>query len=936
MTKRVALYLWGIVIAILSICPVYAADMPQVDTPNYKVAFYQSNCYHMQDEDGKKTGYGYEMMQGISKYMQCTFSYVGYDKSPQECEEMLRNGELDIYTAAKITPERQKEFAISKHPAITSTTSMNVKAGNTKVVAGDYSTYNGLRIGLLARHTYNNAFIAFTKEKGFDCEIVYYETPTELNNALIHDEVDALVNSYIRTPEDEQVIENFGQTPYYIMARKEDQSLIDLMDAAIDSMNVDTPNWRVELYNKYYGSQNLNTELTDDEKALLAQMQADKVVVRGVMNPDGNPYSWYEDGAAHGIVADIFKATAKKLGLKYEITVVKDKDAYQKVLDSGSVDVWMDLNSYYENENAYQYKITDPYLTTTVSVLRQRGSSSKMKKIAVIGENVSINEIISKTWPDAKTVKLDSTTQCTHEIVNGNVDGALLMSYTAQKVARDDSQNRLSAEIVPGATLDLQMGINARDNYHFYGIWEKTLAEVSDQMSEEVIQSYLEEETNQSLLAYLFDHPAYLLVMSGSILVAIFFIILYLQSVNSKNKQQKITDELATALKETKQANEAKQNFFSKMSHDIRTPLNVVLGMTQIAQKYKHDINRLDSALNSITTEGNYLLSLVNSILDVNQLEYGHVELVLEPFDIVESTRDSVEILRPLADNKEQHLSITFDRDHKVVVGDANRFRQIMINIISNAIKYTNGGGTIDVHLECLENNRCRFTCSDNGIGMSQEFIEHIFEDYVRAEDSRISKIEGTGLGMSVVKGFTDLMHGTLHIESEPGKGSTFTVEIPFEEASKEQCQTVLHPVRGEESHEKFSGKRVLLVEDNALNAEIATELLQSIGLIVDWAENGKEGVERFEASKVNTYFAVFMDMQMPVMDGIEATKLIRGSDREDSDIPVFAMTANTFASDRKRCQEAGMTGYIPKPVNIKDIEGTLAENTIGKNKQNS
>lgn len=937
MIKRVALCLWGMVIAILSVCPVYAAEMQKVETPNYKVAFYESNCYHMQDADGKKTGYGYEMMQGLSKYVQCTFSYVGYDKSPKECEEMLRNGELDIYTAAKITPERQKEFAISKHPAITSTTSMNVKAGNTKVVAGDYSTYNGLRIGLLARHTYNDKFIEFTKEKGFDCEIIYYETPTDLNNALIHDEVDALVNSYIRTPEDEQVVENFGQTPYYIMARKEDQDLIDQLDAAIDSMNVDTPKWRVELYNKYYGSQNFNTELTDDEKALLAQMQADKVVVRGVMNPDGNPYSWYEDGEARGIAADIFKATAKKLGLKYEITVVEDKDAYQKALDSGSVDVWMDLNSYYEDENAYQYKITDPYLTTTVSVLRQRGSSAKMKKIAVIGDNVLMNEIISKTWPDAQTVNLYSTKQCIHEIVNGNVDGALLMSYTAQKLARDDSQNRLSVEIVPGAAIDLQMGINARDNYHFYGIWEKTLAEVSDQMGEEVIQSYLEEETNQTLMAYLYDHPSYLLVMSGSGLVAIFFIVLYVQSVRSKNKQQKIAGELAVALEEAEKANEAKQNFFSKMSHDIRTPLNVVLGMTQIAQKYKHDITRLDSALDSITTEGNYLLSLVNSILDVNQLEYGYVELVQEPFDIVECTKDSVEILRPLADNKEQHLSVTFDREHQVVVGDANRFRQIMINIISNAIKYTNGGGTIEIRLECLENNRYRFTCSDNGIGMSQEFISHIFEDYVRAEDSRISRIEGTGLGMSVVKGFTDLMHGTLHIESELGKGSVFTVEIPFKEASQEQCQAVLHPVMSEEeSYEKFNGKRVLLVEDNALNAEIATELLQSIGLIVDWAENGKEGVERFEASEVNTYFAVFMDMQMPVMDGIEATKLIRGSNREDSDIPVFAMTANTFASDRKRCQEAGMTGYIPKPVNIKDIEGTLTESTIGKDKKNS
>lgn len=932
MIKRVAIGLWGVVLAILSICPVYAADMTQVDTPNYKVAFYESNCYHMQDADGKKTGYGYEMMQGVSRYVQGTFSYVGYEKSPQECEEMLRNGELDIYTAAKITPERQAEFAISKHPAITSTTSMNVKAGNTKVVAGDYSTYNGLRIGLLERHTYNEAFIAFTKEKGFDCEIVYYQTPTELTNALIHDEVDALVNSYIRTPEDEQVVESFGQTPYYIMARKEDQELIDQIDYAIDCMNVDTPNWRVNLYNKYYGSQDLNTDLTDDEQALLSKMQEDHVTVRGVLNPDANPYSWYEDGEAKGIAADIFKATAEKLGLDYEIVQVEDRDAYIKMLESGKADIWMDLSSYYEDEGEYKYKITDPYMTTSVSMLRQRGTSGKMKKIAVVGNNIAMNEIISSTWPNAKVLVMQNTKQCTREVLNGNVDGALFMSYTAQKLARDDSQNRLSVEIVPGASMNLQMGVNSKDDYHFYGIWKKTLAKVTDQMSAEVVQSYLEADADPSMLAYLYDHPSYLLTVTGSILVAIFFIILYLQSVRSKNKQKEISNELAAALEETKEANEAKQNFFSKMSHDIRTPLNVVLGMTQIAQKYKYDINRLDSALDSITTEGNYLLSLVNSILDVNQLEYGYVELVREPFDVIESTRDSVEILRPLADNKEQHLNVTFDKDHQVVVGDANRFRQIMINIISNAIKYTNGGGTIDVKLECLENNRCRFICSDNGIGMSQEFISHIFEDYARAEDSRISQIEGTGLGMSVVKGFTDLMKGTLDIQSELGKGSVFTVEIPFEEASQEQWDGVLHPImEDDESHSRFNGKRVLLVEDNALNAEIATELLQSIGLIVDWAENGKEGVERFENSGKDEYFAVFMDMQMPVMDGIEATKRIRGSEREDSDIPIFAMTANTFASDRKLCRDAGMTGYIPKPVNIKDIEGTLAENTLDK-----
>lgn len=227
MKKKTTTLLISMLLIIILCCPAYAASVPRADTPDYKVAFYAFDCYHMQDENGKRTGYGYGMMQGISKYLQCTFSYVGYEKSAQECEEMLRNGELDIYTAAKLTPEREKEFTISTHPAITSTTCMNVKVGNKKVVAGDYSTYNGLRIDLLQRHTYNDSFIEFTKEKGFTCDIIYYETPTELTNALVNDEVDALVNSYIRTPEDEQTIENFGQTPYYIMARKEDQDLID-------------------------------------------------------------------------------------------------------------------------------------------------------------------------------------------------------------------------------------------------------------------------------------------------------------------------------------------------------------------------------------------------------------------------------------------------------------------------------------------------------------------------------------------------------------------------------------------------------------------------------------------------------------------------------------------------------------------------------------
>ena len=916
----------------LFLLPVSAANVPQATTPDYKVAFYAFDCYNMQDENGQRSGYGYEMMENIAKYMQCTFSYVGYDQSATECVQMLREGKLDIYTAAKLTPEREAEFAISTHPAITATTCMNVKVGNNKIISGDYSTYNGLVIGLLARHTYNDKFLEWANEKGFRYEIKYYETQTELSNALVDGKVDALVNSYIRTPEDEATIESFGETPYYIMARKEDQDLIDKIDDAIDQMNVESPNWRSDLYNKYYGTQASNIDFTDEEQALLTQLQRNKAVIRAVFDPDANPYSFFnDDGEAAGIAVDLFKSTAEALGLSYEFLPVSNRAEYIEAVTSGQADVWLDADPDSEvfAKSGQRYKLTDAYMTSSVSVMRERGASKKIENLVLMEDSVAAKEILSDNWPSAEVVVLDDTQDCVQALVSGKADGVLLMTYTAQKLSRDDVQNRLRVDIVPGASLPLRMGINANDTHHFYGIWNKALAYTAENDRAEIVQNYVEETTTPSLIAYLFDHPATLIIIIAAALLFFFVLLLYTQSVRSKNRHKKISKDLAAALKAAEDANTAKNDFFSKMSHDIRTPLNVVLGMTQIAQKYKDDPKKLSESLENITSEGKYLLMLINSILDVNQLEHGHMELNNAPFDPSACVQDSMSVLRPLADKKEQHLSLTCDPEHWAVVGDANRFSQIIINIASNAIKYTDGGGTIDLRLERLPDGRCRFVCADNGIGMSQDFLAHITEDYVRAEDSRVSKTQGTGLGMSVVKGFTDLMGGTLTVESELGKGSTFTVDIPFAEATEEQREAVLAPKPEEEDRlERFQGKKVLLAEDNALNSEIAIELLQTIGLTVDWAENGALAVERFEASELDEYFAVFMDMQMPVMDGVEATKRIRASAREDHVIPIFAMTANTFAADRKKCWDAGMSGYIAKPIDVEVITSTLEDNT--------
>ena len=316
---------------------------------------------------------------------------------------------------------------------------------------------------------------------------------------------------------------------------------------------------------------------------------------------------------------------------------------------------------------------------------------------------------------------------------------------------------------------------------------------------------------------------------------------------------------------------------------------------------------------------------LINSILDVNQLEHGAIELLNEPFSPSNCLYESVDILRPLAGKKEQELTVHCDRTDRVVLGDGGRLKQIIINIVSNAIKYTGEGRHIDVQFECLPDHRYRFSCKDNGIGMSEEFAQHICEDYARAEDSRVSKVQGTGLGMSVVKGFTDRMGGTLHIESELEKGSVFS-EFPFPDASDEQREAVLYPpVEDALEESRYSGKKVLLVEDNALNAEIAMKLLQSIGLSVDWAENGQSGVARYESSALHEHFAIFMDMQMPVMDGVTATKHIRASARADNDIPIFAMTANAFDEDAQKCLAAGMNAHLSSPPRDQKVVAAIA-----------
>ncbi|MDO4489194.1 MAG: transporter substrate-binding domain-containing protein, partial [Eubacteriales bacterium] len=934
--------------------PSAAAQIERNETPNYVVAFYESPNYHIKDEDGRLSGYGYDMMQEIEKHLQCTFSYEGYELTPAECEEKLLSGEIDVYTAAKKTPERDKDFAFSIHPAITATTCLNIKLGNKKIVPGDYSTYDGCVVGLLETHSYNDLVKNFAKSKGFECEIKNFGSPTELRRALVSGEVDMILDSYIRVAEDQVTIEIFGETPYYFMVRKEDKEIVDLIDSAIDSMNINTPNWRTELYTKYYGAHDVNAELTPAEAAYLEELLASGAVIHGIMGEERKPYSWFEENEPRGIVADIFAATAEELGLRYEVLRVNTKEEYYRRINSGEADIWLDIVGSYEGADDNMYKLTEPYLTTTMSILRLNESQGKIGRVAVVRDNADFIRIINENWPSADIIILNSTEDCLYSLIDGRADAALMRSYRAEYLSDNDNRNRYRVEVVPNSSLSLMMGVNSQISPEFLGIWTKTLRRVAAEKATVITQKYLEESQVMTLERFLFLHPAFIVGLTVAAMALILVIILWIFSIRRSRQQRAISEQLAVAVSDLRDSNEklaeqtklleeardqaetankSKSTFLFNMSHDIRTPMNAIIGFRDLLEKHQDEPERRGDYLRKIKDASDVLLSIINNVLEMARIEKGTI-VIEEKACCAEQFNDA---LFSIFDELMSQKSISFTRslnvEHAYVYCDPIKLREIFVNILSNACKYTNPGGRVDMSLTELPSDRegyalYRTVISDTGVGMSEEFLPHVFEEFSRERNTTDSKIEGTGLGMPIVKKLVELLGGSIDVKSKKGEGTTITVTLSHRIASKED---VTEMSSAEYDTSLFKGRHILLAEDNDLNAEIANEILKEAGFEVTRARDGLECVEKLKNAENGYFDLILMDIQMPNMNGYEATRTIRAMDDAfKSGIIIIAMTANAFEEDKRRAFEAGMNGHIAKPINISDLMVKLAEAISG------
>ena len=410
-----------------------------------------------------------------------------------------------------------------------------------------------------------------------------------------------------------------------------------------------------------------------------------------------------------------------------------------------------------------------------------------------------------------------------------------------------------------------------------------------------------------------------------SVLVAILLSMGYWQIVLRRHKEVIYAQKIEKVATEAQHANEAKTRFLFNMSHDIRTPMNAIIGYANLLESQLDHKEKALDYISKIKSSSTILLSLINYILEMTQIESGKLDLKKEIGDLDDLVKNINAVVEPLIKEKKLHYSYHLEIKHHHIICDKTKLREIVLNILSNAIKYTPEGGNVDflIQEDSFEDNKVKyhFIIIDNGIGMTEDFLPHIFEEFARERTSTESRVPGVGLGLPIVKSLVDMMNGTIEVESKLNKGTKFTVELSFlaslqvENVNERNTSTL-----------DFSGKHILLVEDNELNAEIGIELLNIFKVTIDLVKNGQECLKILEKMPEGYYDLILMDIQMPIMDGYEATKAIRNLDNKNAQIPIIAMTANAFEEDRKHALQLGMNEHLAKPVDIEKLKDVLTK----------
>lgn len=910
--------------ALLSATLTAAALLPDIafaeeteEAKTIRVGYVNALNYEEGGEGEYKRGAGYEYLQKISYLTGWNYEYVYGSFS--ECSAMLANGEIDLFGNVSYTPERAELFNFSAYAQGKDTYWLYIGKNQTDLASGNIQKLNGCKIGVTDGSYQESLLRQWLQSNAVDAEVVGFSGYTDMMPALDNGDVDAIVAPDLATGYDYQAIISIGFSDFYFAVSKQRPDVLEELNNALYEIQTSEADYNSKLASRYYYKSASGIPFNEQEKEWLAEHN--NTINLGYLT-DNLPFSGEENGELNGILKTVVDTLESEYGITVNAQPYATMADMKKALGGREIDVTGPVISDYYLTEQNNCVLTDSIMETTPVIIYKEDYQKSLQVIAASDEGLFNPETISVLFPDAEIYVCETKDDCLKAVAEGKAGSTLISSFRINILNASPLMEDLSfAEMAK----QMQIGLLAKkENRRAATIFNKGIEQSSDLLNGVVLAQHSVVNDGISFAEFVKDNALLIFIIAAAI-IFVLVTLLYRLSVSRK--------QVVAALEEAKNANSAntaKTTFLNNMSHDMRTPMNAIMGFTDIALK-NHPTPEIKNCLEKVKQSSDYLLSLINDVLDISRIESGKIKYDPVPVDVSAVTDSVIDIANGFMLDRDLKLVVRRDEPVKnYVMTDEVRIREILINIISNAVKFTPDGGSITFETSKTpgadpQHITFRYRISDTGIGMSEDFAEHIFDEFSQENSGARTQYQGTGLGMAITKRYVELMGGTISVESTKGKGTTFIVEFPFELAEpipkKEPCEPV--------AKKDLSELNVLMAEDNDLNAEIATMLLEEKGMHITRAVDGVEVVEMFKSHPAGTYDVILMDIMMPNMNGYEATKAIRQlEDRPDGrTIPILAMTANAFAEDVQSAMEAGMNAHLAKPIVIDTVTKAILDN---------
>ena len=897
------------------------------------------DTFNYVDKNGVRRGYGYELMQALAGYTGWKFEYVKCDWS--DCFDKLENGEIDIIGDISYTDERAQKMLFPDEPMGEEKYILYADLSDTDIGMSDFKSLDGKRVGVLMDTEPEIMLTEWENKNGIHTEHVNVNNDDDVEKKLANHEIDCFVSLEESTWSEQGIssVTTIGKSGIYFAINKERSNIKTELDYAMRQLEQDSPFFKADLYKKYFTLDYIQV-LTGKEKVWVEEHGGIQI---GFLNNDPAIFSMdKETGKLTGMLAEYISYAKDCLGnqtLEFNIHAYDDYDEMIQALQNREIDMifYVGRNPYFAEQNGYALTNTAWTYSLMAVTDEEKFDENKVYTVAVPKEKYALKQHIAFSYPEWKLVDCDSLDNAADMVIQEKADCFLMGA--SQALIYDNSQNFKSVPL----TKTMEACFTVREGEgSLLSILNKTLKAMPSDMLTSALAIYDSTADKVTFSDFIKDNLLVFLATVGFLALSIIGIILVLLRKARKAEAvaklaakdtKKLNDKLEIALKKAEDASLAKTRFLNNMSHDIRTPMNAILGYAQLMEEElkEKDLPETSDHLEKLQQSGNLLLSIINNVLDMARIESGKMEID-ENYGRIEDIRQTLfEIFGDEAKKKNIALHYTINVEHEHILTDTTKVKEIFVNILSNAIKYTPPGGSVMINVDelvCDESGymMVRTRVSDTGIGMSQDYLTKIFDAFTRERNTTKSKITGSGLGMSIVKRYVDLLGGTIDVESEPGKGSTFTVTLKHRIAD-ESYYVKKHDEGSGTASKILEGRNILLAEDNDLNAEIAEAILERAGLKTERVEDGIQCVNKITKMPVGTYDMILMDIQMPRMDGYKATQAIRHlPDKDKACIPIVAMTANAFEEDKRDAVAAGMNGHIAKPIQIDKLLSMLAE----------